>query len=110
VRDEEDKTARIGSVRVTVPGRSVDSQARPARPALERVLFVASVLERLGFRVVSRGRFGVVVEGPAELFLSTLHIAPDEAPSQELTDPVEPLRGLVDLVEILPPPKRYGRS
>lgn len=64
----------------------------------------------MGFEVLSRGRFGIVVQADAQLYRETLHVTVDEnAPSLSapVTQPDARLAGLVDYIEVLPQPQYF---
>jgi hypothetical protein len=65
---------------------------------------VAEALQGCGFEILRVGRFGVTVEAEPEQFLKVfgVQVKPGEATALEVKPTIDPLAGLVDLVEITP--------
>lgn len=80
------------------------SGAPSARPAAERVQFVAQSLQRLGFDIVRAGRFGVSVQADPRRFEQELGVLPGSATGVQAVSPRDPsLTELVDYLEVMPP-------
>ena len=73
---------------------------------------LAQALEKLGFVVLHLGLFGVTVRGEPDVFERALGIRaiPDRGLVARVVRSAEALRGLVDLVEIRPPPDWHGEG
>lgn len=97
----------IATVRVC--SQTTDPNARPAREHLEAA---ASLLRRQGFAVLRIGRFGVNIEGDAQVFERELGVRLSVASTGQVA-PARPrapeLSGLIDTVEIAGDPIPFKR-
>lgn len=79
------------------------------RPSAKAIEDAASALERLGFSVVSQGRFAITVEAPEERFRDVFGV--DLRGCRTLVVDVKPsdpaLASAVDLLEVVEPPRSF---